>query len=90
MIAFGDLRREYQELSNEIDAVMRGVCRDGWFILGKKVEEFESAFAEFIGGSVQAVGVGSGTEALHLALVASGIEIGDYVITVPNTAVPTV
>jgi dTDP-4-amino-4,6-dideoxygalactose transaminase len=90
MIAFGDLRREYQELSNEIDAVMRGVCRNGWFILGKKVEEFESAFAEFIGGSVQAVGVGSGTEALHLALVASGIEIGDYVITVPNTAVPTV
>jgi dTDP-4-amino-4,6-dideoxygalactose transaminase len=34
--------------------------------------------------------VGSGTEALHLALVASGVEIGDYVITVPNTAVPTV
>lgn len=90
MIAFGDLRREYQELSNEIDAVMRRVCRNGWFILGEKVEEFESAFAGFIGGSVQAVGVGSGTEALHLALVASGIEKGDYVVTVPNTAVPTV
>lgn len=90
MIAFGDLRREYMELSVEIDEAVRSVCRDGWFVLGRKVEEFEAAFAGYIGDGVHAVGVGSGTEAIHLALVASGVGIGDYVITVPNTAVPTV
>ncbi len=90
MIVFGDLRREYEELSAEIDAAIRGVCRNGWFVLGKKVEEFEAAFAGYIGGGVSAVGVGSGTEALHLSLVAAGVGNGDRVITVPNTAVPTV
>ena len=90
MIAFGDLRREYLELSGEIDEAMRSVCRNGWFVLGRKVEEFETAFADYIGGGTHAVGVGSGTDAIHLALVASGVGYGDYVITVPNTAVPTV
>ena len=90
MIAFGDLRREYAELYEEIDETIRSVCQNGWFVLGKKVEEFEGAFAEYIGDGVHAVGVGSGTEAIHLGLMASGIENGDYVITVPNTAVPTV
>ena len=90
MIAFGDLRREYNELSGEIDEAIRGVCRNGRFVLGKKVEEFEAAFAGYIGDAVHAVGVGSGTEAIHLCLVASGVGNGDYVITVPNTAVPTV
>jgi len=90
MIAFGDLRREYTDLSGEIDEAIRSVCRNGWFVLGKKVEEFEAAFAGYIGGGVHAVGVGSGTEAIHLGLVAAGVGNGDYVITVPNTAVPTV
>jgi dTDP-4-amino-4,6-dideoxygalactose transaminase len=90
MIAFGDLRREYMELSVEIDEAVRSVCRDGWFVLGRKVEEFEMAFAGYIGDGVHAVGVGSGTDAIYLGLVASGVGNGDFVITVPNTAVPTV
>lgn len=90
MIAFGDLRREYMELSGEIDEAIRSVCRNGWFVLGKKGEEFEAAFAGYIGDGIHAVGVGSGTEAIHLGLVAAGVGNGDYVITVPNTAVPTV
>lgn len=89
-VPFGDLRREYKELSEEINSAFQEVCERGWFILGKKVEEFENAFAEYIGNNVSAVGVGSGTEALHLSLIASGVEHNDYVITAPNTAVPTV
>lgn len=90
MIPFGDLSREYNELSDEIERAIKDVCQNGWFILGKKVKEFENAFAEYIGNNVYAIGVGSGTEALHISLVASGVEHGDFVITVPNTAVPTV
>lgn len=89
MIPFGDLAREYQELHIEIDNAIQSVCRRGWFVLGTEGEQFEKAFAEYIGDDVHAVGVGSGTEALHLALIAAGVEHGDYVITVPNTAVPT-
>ena len=90
MIPFGDLRREYSVLSRELNKVIPNVLKSGWFILGKYVEEFEKAFADYIHKEVYAVGVGSGTEALHLALVASGVQPGDFVITVPNTAVPTV
>ena len=90
MIPFGDLTREYRDISTELDQAIRGVCEKGWFILGEAGERFETAFAQYIGGDVHAVGVGSGTEALHLALVAAGVEYGDFVITVPNTAVPTV
>lgn len=90
MIPFGDLSREYQELQSELDNAIQSVCRKGWFVLGTEGEAFEKVFAEYIGNGVHAVGVGSGTEALHLALIAAGVEYGDYVITVPNTAVPTV
>jgi len=90
LIPFGDLRREYSVLSRELNKVIPNVLKSGWFILGKYVEEFEKAFADYIHKEVYAVGVGSGTEALHLALVASGVQPGDFVITVPNTAVPTV
>jgi dTDP-4-amino-4,6-dideoxygalactose transaminase len=90
MIPFGDLSREYRELREEIDATLSGICARGWFVLGDKVQEFEQAFADYLGPGMHAVGVGSGTEALHLALVAAGVGHGDYVITVPNTAVPTV
>lgn len=90
MIPFGDLSREYDELSAEIDNAVAESLKSGWFVLGKKGEEFEKVFAGFIDEEVFAVGVGSGTEALHLSLVASGVTHGDYVITVPNTAVPTV
>ena len=90
MVPFGDLRREYTALSEDIQRAIQDVCENGWFVLGKKVSEFERAFADYIGEDLYAVGVGSGTEALHLALVASGVKAGDVVITVPNTAVPTV
>jgi dTDP-4-amino-4,6-dideoxygalactose transaminase len=63
--------------------------KSGWFILGPEVAAFEKEFAAYIGAR-HALGVGSGTEAIHIALLALGIGTGDEVITVPNTAVATV
>jgi dTDP-4-amino-4,6-dideoxygalactose transaminase len=73
----------------EIDAAIRGVLESGRYILGPEVMAFEQEFAAYL-GVAHAVGVGSGTEALHLALRACGIGPGDEVITVAHTAVATV
>ncbi len=89
MIPFFDLKKQYANIQSEIDAATSRVYSSGWFILGPEVEAFESEFAQYI-GLQYGVGVGSGTEALHLALLALGVGTGDEVITVPNTAVATV
>jgi dTDP-4-amino-4,6-dideoxygalactose transaminase len=88
-VPFGDLRRQYDAMRQEIDLAVQRVFERGWFILGVEGENFELEFADFLGVN-RAVGVGSGTEAIHLALRAVGVEAGDEVITVPNTCVPTV
>jgi dTDP-4-amino-4,6-dideoxygalactose transaminase len=88
-VPFGDLRRQYISMKGEIDEAVGRVLARGWFILGEELETFEQRFARWC-GSKHAIGVGSGTEALHLALLASGVEHDDEVITVSNTAVPTV
>jgi dTDP-4-amino-4,6-dideoxygalactose transaminase len=88
-IPFFDLTKQYASVQPEIDAATARVLKSGWFILGAEVAAFEKEFAEYIGAR-HAIGVGSGTEALHLALLALGIGAGDEVITVPNTAVATV
>ncbi|MDZ7361446.1 MAG: DegT/DnrJ/EryC1/StrS family aminotransferase [candidate division KSB1 bacterium] len=88
-IPFLDLSRQYVAMKNEIDAAIARVFRRAWFILGEEVEVFEQEFANYLGAQ-HGVGVGSGTEALHLALLACGVAPGDEVITVPNTAVPTI
>ena len=75
-IPFGDLKRQYNQLRPEIDAATREVYESGWFILGNQIQRFEKDFAEYCNAKY-GVGVGSGTEALHLALVACGIEYGD-------------
>lgn len=87
-VPFGDLRRQYRTIRAEIDAAVRRVLERGWFVLGQEVQSFELEFAEYLGAK-HVVGVGSGTEALHLALLAIGIGPGDEVITVANTCVPT-
>src|SRR5262249_17932185 len=60
-----------------------------WYILGQEVAAFEAEFARYLGVR-DAVGVGSGTDALHLALRACGVGPGDAVITASHTAVATV
>jgi dTDP-4-amino-4,6-dideoxygalactose transaminase len=84
-----DLQAQYHGLKPEIDLAVARVLASGNFILGPEVAAFEDEFAAFVGTSY-AVGVNSGTSALHLALLACGIGPGDEVITVPFTFVATV
>lgn len=84
-----DLRAQYHSIKREVDAAVSGVLESGQFVLGGEVASFESEFASYC-QSEYAVGVNSGTSALHLALLAAGIGPGDEVITVPFTFVATV
>jgi dTDP-4-amino-4,6-dideoxygalactose transaminase len=65
------------------------VLDGGWYLLGEEVAALEREFAAYL-GACAAVGVGSGTDALHLALRACGVGPGDAVLTVSHTAVATV
>jgi dTDP-4-amino-4,6-dideoxygalactose transaminase len=89
MILCSNPKAQYLAHKKEIDAAIKRVLDSGWYILGKEVQAFEEEFAEYIGVSY-GVGVGSGTEAIHLALKACQIGVGDEVITVSHTAVATV
>jgi dTDP-4-amino-4,6-dideoxygalactose transaminase len=84
-----DLKAQYESIREEIDSAIARVVQRGWFVLGEEVRAFEAEFARSCGVS-HAVGVGSGTEAIHLALVALGVKQGDEVVTTALTAVPTV
>ena len=88
-IPFFDLTKQYESIKPELDDAALRVMKSGWYILGKEVQAFEKEFADYIGVK-HASGVGSGTEAIHIALLALGVGAGDEVITVPNTAVATV
>lgn len=88
-IPFNDLRSSYLALKQEIDAATAQVLDSGWYILGKQAAAFEAEFAACC-QAAGCVGVNSGTDALHLALVACGVGPGDEVITVAHTAVATV
>ncbi|MEH2561420.1 DegT/DnrJ/EryC1/StrS family aminotransferase [Bradyrhizobium sp. AZCC 2289] len=86
---FWDYRREYDELRDEILAAVDRVFTSGKLILGPEGIAFERDMAAYVGVK-GAVGVNSGTDAIYIALAAAGVGAGDEVITVPNTAVPTV
>jgi dTDP-4-amino-4,6-dideoxygalactose transaminase len=89
VIPFVDLQAQYRSIKPEIDAAVLRVMENAQFILGPAVSAFEADFARFC-GAAEAVGVSSGTSALHLALLAAGVGPGDEVITVPYTFVATV
>ena len=89
MIPFVDLKAQYQTIKDEIDEAIRGVVESSQFVLGEQVEAFEADFAKFC-GTKHALGVNSGTSALHLALLSAGVKAGDEVITVSDTFVATV
>ncbi len=67
---------------------VRKVCRSGRYILGTELEAFEREFADYI-GRAYGIGVGSGTDALFLALRAAGVGRGDEVITTTYAPTPT-
>ncbi|WP_321401364.1 DegT/DnrJ/EryC1/StrS family aminotransferase [Maridesulfovibrio sp.] len=81
--------KEYEIEKDEIFAAITNVLESGKLILGPNVSEFEEKFAAYCGTEF-GIGVDNGTNSLVLALRALGIGEGDEVITVSNTAVPTV
>ena len=89
MIPFVDLQTQYRRLKPEIDSAVLQVLDSAQFVLGPAVLSFEKAFATYC-HAADAIGVNSGTSALHLALLAAGVGPGDDVITVPFTFVATV
>ena len=84
MIRFLDLPAEYHELKTEIDEAISRVMESGQYVGGQEIVSFEEEFAGYCGARY-GVAVNSGTSALHLALLAAGIQPGDEVITTPFT-----
>lgn len=86
-IPFGDFKRQYIELQAELDDAMHRVVQSGAYILGPSVKAFEADFAAYC-ETPYCIGVGNGTDAIQLGLLALGVRPGDEVITVANTGVP--
>ena len=89
MILSANPKAGYLLHKDEIDRAIHEVMDSGWYILGGKVKAFENHFAQYI-GTEHCIGLGNGTDALHLALRACGVGKGDMVISVSNTAVATI
>jgi len=88
VVPFVDLVAQYRAIASEIEVAVNDVLSRCNFVLGTQVEEFERAFAEFV-GCQHAVGVSSGLDALRLALAGLGIGPGDEVIIPANTYIAT-
>ena len=88
-VAFNNLQRGADELGPELEAAARATIESGWYVLGRRVSEFEQQFAEYVGVS-HCVGVGSGTDAIEVALRALDLPPGSEVVTQANTCVPTI
>jgi dTDP-4-amino-4,6-dideoxygalactose transaminase len=89
MVPFLDLKGQYNTIRDEIRQAIDGVLESCQYALGSEVAAFEKEFAAYC-QTQYAVGVNSGTSALHLALLAAGVGPGDVVITVSHTFVATV
>ena len=87
-VPFLDLKAHHAPLIDEFDGAIREVIESSAFAGGPFVERFEQEFAAYC-GSKYAIGVGNGTDALWLTLLALGIGEGDEVITVSNTFIAT-
>ena len=80
---------QYVSHQTEIDAAIAAALCGNRYILGPQTQAFEQEFAAYLGVRF-ASGVGSGTEALHVAIRACGLGLGNEIITVSHTAVATV
>jgi dTDP-4-amino-4,6-dideoxygalactose transaminase len=84
VIPFVDLARQFRSIESELTQAFLDVGRSGGYIMGKRLESFESKVADFLGVS-HAIGVADGSDALFLILKALGIGPGDEVITASNS-----
>ena len=87
-IPFVDLKAQYRQIKDEVHAALAEVMSNTAFVLGDAVKKFEEAFAAHH-GAAHCVAVSSGTSALHVAMLAMGIEPGDEVIVPVNTFIAT-
>jgi dTDP-4-amino-4,6-dideoxygalactose transaminase len=87
-IPFLDLVAPHVELEHELSAAFRRTILTASFVGGPVVEEFEKSFATFC-NVIHSIAVSSGTDALRFAIMASGVQPGDVVVTVPNTFIAT-
>jgi dTDP-4-amino-4,6-dideoxygalactose transaminase len=88
VVPFVDLKAQYQSIRDEVRAEVDNVFESTQFILGDAVEKFERDFADYLGVK-HVLGVGSGLDALRLALEAAGVGAGDEVIIPANTFIAT-
>lgn len=84
-----DTRAGLRSIRRDVDEAIDAVVSSGRFVMGPALEAFEEEFASACGGA-HAVGVGSGTDALTLGLLAAGVGPGDEVVTTANTFTATV
>jgi dTDP-4-amino-4,6-dideoxygalactose transaminase len=89
MIPMVDLQEQFEEIKDEVFNVTEAILRSSRYILGPHVSELEETIAEYT-GMKYGIGVASGTDAIYLALRASGVGEGDEVITTPFTFFATV
>src|SRR5260370_1138046 len=83
-VPFADLSLQWTEIADAARADIETLFATSVFCLGPFVERFEAAVADYLGVG-HAVGVNSGTSALHLALIAAGVSAGDKVLVPANT-----
>lgn len=87
-VPFLDLKAQNASIRSELDQALHGAISQAQFILGPPVEQFEQAFAAYVGRK-HCVGLNNGTSALHMALLACDVGPGDEVITTPHTWIST-
>jgi dTDP-4-amino-4,6-dideoxygalactose transaminase len=86
-VPFGDFKRQIAPIRAELNDAIARVLDSGAYILGPEVRRFEANFARYCQAQY-CIGVANGTDAIQIALVALGVDVGDEVITVANTGVP--
>lgn len=88
MILLNDFKRQWEDCGEAVLDAVRAVGESGWYVLGEEVRQLEAALAALWGRRF-CVGVGSGLDAIEIALRALGCGPGDRVVTTPNSAFAT-
>lgn len=89
MIKFLDLEKVNNRFRDEIDSEIKEILDSGWYLQGKKNEEFTTNFAKFCGAK-HCLGVANGLDALNLIIRAYGFGVGDEIIVPANTYIASI